>query len=74
MGKSLSAADVQRYRQDGYLCSIPVLAPEAAAHSRARLETAEAAAGGSLSTFDQLARNDAVLDAVEGAIASIAQG
>jgi ectoine hydroxylase-related dioxygenase (phytanoyl-CoA dioxygenase family) len=80
MGKSLSEADVQRYRRDGYLCPIPVLAPEAAAHYRAKLEAAEAAAGGSLpgayrhkphlvyAWAQELIREPKILDAVEAVI------
>jgi non-haem Fe2+, alpha-ketoglutarate-dependent halogenase len=80
MGRSLSEADVQRYRRDGYLCPIPVLAPEAAAHYRAELEAAEAAAGGSLpgayrhkphlvyTWAQELIREPRILDAVEAVI------
>jgi non-haem Fe2+, alpha-ketoglutarate-dependent halogenase len=80
MGRSLSEADVQRYRRDGYLCPLPVLAPEAAAHFRAQLEAAEAAAGGSLpgayrhkphlvyTWAQELIREPRILDAVEAVI------
>ena len=48
MTKGLSKAQVEHYRRDGYLCPITVLAAGQAAHYRAALEAAEAAAGGSL--------------------------
>ena len=80
MGKLLSAAEVARYREDGYLCPIRALTAEDAARYRARLEAAEAAAGGSLPgpykhkphlvyTFAQeLVREPRILDAIEAVI------
>jgi ectoine hydroxylase-related dioxygenase (phytanoyl-CoA dioxygenase family) len=80
LGKLLSAAEVARYRQDGYLCPLDALTPARAAHYRAKLEAAEAAAGGSLPgpykhkphlvyTFAQeLIRHPRILDAVEAVI------
>ncbi len=80
MGKLLSAAEVARYREDGYFCPIRVLTAEAAADYRARLEAAEAAAGGSLPGpykhkphlvygFAQaLIREPRILDAIEAVI------
>jgi hypothetical protein len=48
MPKSLTDAQVERYRGDGYLCPLRVLSAERAVHYRSALEAAEAAAGGSL--------------------------
>jgi Phytanoyl-CoA dioxygenase (PhyH) len=80
MAKLLSEAQVRQYRRDGYLCPIDALTPAEAAHYRARLEAAEAAAGGSLPgpykhkphlvyAFAQaLIRQPRILDAVEAVI------
>ena len=80
LGKLLSAAQVRRYRRDGYLCPIRVLPAAEAAHFRARLEAAEAAAGGSLAGpykhkphlvygfAQELVRHPRILDAIEGVI------
>jgi ectoine hydroxylase-related dioxygenase (phytanoyl-CoA dioxygenase family) len=80
MGKLLSDAQVEQYREEGYLCPIPALAPEEAAHYRARLEAAEAAAGGNLpgayrhkphlvyGWAQELIREPRILDAVEDLI------
>ena len=80
MGQRLSDADLARYRDEGYLCPITVLTPAEAAHYRARLEAAEAAAGGSLPGpfkhkphlvypwAQELVRHPAILDAVEEVI------
>ncbi len=80
MGKLLSTAEVARYREDGYLCPIRVLTAEDAARYRARLEAAEAAAGGSLPGpykhkphlvyifAQELVRQPRILDAVEAVI------
>ncbi len=80
MGKLLSEAQVRQYRRDGYLCPIRVLAAAEAAHYRARLEAAEAAAGGSLpgpykhkphlvySFAQELIRHPPILDAIEAVI------
>jgi non-haem Fe2+, alpha-ketoglutarate-dependent halogenase len=77
---SLSQAQVEQYRRDGYLCPLTVLSAEAAAHYRAALEAAEAAAGGSLpgpyrhkphlvyGWAQELIRQPAILDAIEGII------
>jgi ectoine hydroxylase-related dioxygenase (phytanoyl-CoA dioxygenase family) len=77
----LARANIEQYRQQGYLCPIRVLAPEQAADTRARLEAAEAAnrsgpLGKKLNQkphllftwLNDLVRNEAVLDAVEDAI------
>ena len=80
MPKLLSDAQVQAYRQRGYLCPVDVLSPAEAAHYRARLEAAEAAAGGSLpgpyrhkphlvyTWAQELIRQPEILDAVEDVI------
>jgi non-haem Fe2+, alpha-ketoglutarate-dependent halogenase len=76
----LSQAQIRRYHEQGYLCPIPVLSPERAAAYRRKLEAAEAANGGPFrgamkqkphllfTWLDELARDDGVLDAVEGVI------
>jgi non-heme Fe2+,alpha-ketoglutarate-dependent halogenase len=76
----LSDAQVRQYRRDGYLCPIRALTRAEASYFRARLEAAEAAAGGSLPgpyrhkphlvyTFAQeLIRHPRILDAVEAVI------
>jgi non-haem Fe2+, alpha-ketoglutarate-dependent halogenase len=76
----LSQAQIRRYHEQGYLCPIPVLSPERAAAYRRKLEAAEAANGGPFrgamkqkphllfTWLDGLAREDGVLDAVEGVI------
>jgi hypothetical protein len=46
--KLLSDAQVQAYRERGDLCPIDVLSATEAAHYRAKLEAAGAAAGGGL--------------------------
>jgi hypothetical protein len=48
VGKLLSDAQIRAYRRDGYLCPMTALSPAEAARYRAKLEAAEAAAGGSL--------------------------
>ena len=80
MTKGLSEAQVEQYRRDGYLCPLTVLSAGQAAHYRAALEAAEAAAGGSLpgpyrhkphlvyGWAQELIRQPAILDAVEGII------
>jgi ectoine hydroxylase-related dioxygenase (phytanoyl-CoA dioxygenase family) len=80
VGKLLSDAQVRAYRQDGYLCPIDALTPVEAAHYRARLEAAEAAAGDSLpgayrhkphlvyTWAQELIRHVKILDAVEDVI------
>jgi len=77
---SLSEAQVEQYRRDGYLCPLAAVSAEQAAHYRAALEAAEAAAGGSLPGLyrhkphlvyrwaQELIRQPAILDAVEGII------
>jgi non-heme Fe2+,alpha-ketoglutarate-dependent halogenase len=77
---SLSEGQVEQYRRDGYLCPLTVLSAGQAAHYRAALEVAEAAAGGSLpgpyrhkphlvyGWAQELIRQPAILDAVEGII------
>jgi non-haem Fe2+, alpha-ketoglutarate-dependent halogenase len=76
----LSDAQIRDYHEQGYLCPIRVLSPERAAAYRQKLEAAEAANGGPFrgamkqkphllfTWLDELARDDAVLDAVEGVI------
>jgi len=76
----LSQAQVTQYHEQGYLCPIRVLSPERAAAYRHKLEAAEAANGGPFrgamkqkphllfTWLDELARDDGVLDAVEGEI------
>jgi ectoine hydroxylase-related dioxygenase (phytanoyl-CoA dioxygenase family) len=76
----VAQANIERSREQGYLCPIRVLSPEQAADCRARLEAAEAAASGPFAKqmhqkphllftwLDAVVRNDAVLDAVEDAI------
>jgi non-haem Fe2+, alpha-ketoglutarate-dependent halogenase len=77
---SLSKAQVEQYRRDGYLCPLTVLSDGQAARYRAALEAAEAAAGGSLpgpfrhkphlvyGWAQELIREPAILDAIEGII------
>jgi non-haem Fe2+, alpha-ketoglutarate-dependent halogenase len=76
----LSQAQIRRYHEQGYLCPIRVLSPERAAAYRQKLEAAEAVNGGPFrgamkqkphllfTWLDELARDDRVLDAVEGVI------
>ncbi len=76
----LSEAQIRQYHERGYLCPIRVLSAEQAVACRQRLEAAEAANGGPfkgamkqkphlLFTFlDELVRQPAVLDAVEGVL------
>jgi ectoine hydroxylase-related dioxygenase (phytanoyl-CoA dioxygenase family) len=77
----LAQANVEQYRQQGYLCPIRVLSLERAADTRAKLEAAEAThSSGPLGKklnqkphllftwLNDLVRNDAVLDAVEDVI------
>jgi ectoine hydroxylase-related dioxygenase (phytanoyl-CoA dioxygenase family) len=76
----LSDAQIGRYREQGYLAPIRVLSPERAALCRDKLEAAEAANGGPFrgamkqkphllfTWLDELVREPAVLDAVEGVI------
>jgi hypothetical protein len=80
VAKLLSDAEIQAYRRDGYLCPIDALSSAAAARYRARLEAAEAAAGGSLpgpyrhkphlvyTWAQELIRHPKILDAVEDVI------
>ena len=76
----LSDAQIRQYHEQGYLCPIRVLSPERAAAYRQQLEAAEAANGGPFqgpmkqkphllfTWLDDLAREDAVLDAVEDVV------
>ena len=76
----LSDAQIRRYHEQGYLSPIRVLSLERAAAYRHKLEAAEAKNGGPFrgamkqkphllfTWLDELAREDAVLDAVEGVI------
>jgi Phytanoyl-CoA dioxygenase (PhyH) len=83
MARSLSAAQVARYHEDGFLCALPALASADARECRARLEAFEASQGGSLGRLpgqlrakthllfpwlDRLVRHPAVLGAVEDLI------
>jgi hypothetical protein len=80
MTRSLTEAQVEQYRRDGYLCPLTVLSSEQAARYRAALEAAEAAAGGGLpgpfrhkphlvyGWAQELIHQPAILDAVEGII------
>jgi chlorinating enzyme len=80
VAKLLTDGQIQAYRRDGYLCPITALVPAEAARYRARLEAAEAAAGGSLpgpyrhkphlvyAWAQELIRHPNVLDAVEDVI------
>lgn len=77
MGKLLTPQQIEAYRRDGYAAPLRVMSEDAALALRARLEEAEAAAGGPLQgqlrfkphlifTFlDDLVRNDRLLDGVE---------
>ena len=76
----LSDAQIRQYHEQGYLCPIRVFSAERAAACRRQLEAAETANGGPLqgamkqkphllfTWLDELVRDDAVLDAVEGVI------
>jgi non-haem Fe2+, alpha-ketoglutarate-dependent halogenase len=76
----LSQAQIRQYHERGYLSPIRVLSSERAAACRQKLEAAEAANGGPFqgamkqkphllfTWLDDLVRDDAVLDAVEGVI------
>lgn len=80
MASSLTGADVQRYREDGYLAPIDALTEDEARAARAQLEAAEAQHGGALPKHEnmkphllytwasELVRHPKVLDAVEGVI------
>jgi hypothetical protein len=80
VGKFLSDAQIRAYRRDGYLCPLTALSRTEAAHYRAKLEAAEAAAGGSLpgpyrhkphlvyTWAQELIRHPKILDAVEDVI------
>ena len=80
MAKLLSEAQVSAYRQTGYVCPVDVLSAAEAAHYRASLEAAEAAAGGALpgahrhkphllyTWAQELVRHERILDAVEDLI------
>jgi hypothetical protein len=80
VGKLLSDSQIRAYRRDGYLCPLAALLPAEAAHYRAKLEAAEAAAGGRLpgpyrhkphlvyTWAQELIRHPRILDAVEDVI------
>jgi non-haem Fe2+, alpha-ketoglutarate-dependent halogenase len=80
VGKLLSDAQIRAYRRDGYLCPLTALSPAEAARYRSKLESAEAAAGGSLpgpyrhkphlvyTWAQELIRHPKILDAVEDVI------
>ena len=77
MGKSLSAAAIERYARDGYVFPISVLSPGEARQYREQLECAERDLGGPLrgvyrikphllfTWLAELVRHPSVLDAVE---------
>jgi non-haem Fe2+, alpha-ketoglutarate-dependent halogenase len=83
MARALSDAEVERYREDGFLCPVPALSPAEAGACRAWLEAFEAAQGRPLGRLpgqlrakthllfpwiDGLVRHPAVLAAVEDLI------
>lgn len=83
MGRALSAEQVARYYEDGFLCPVPALSPAEARDCRARLESFEASQGQRLGRLpgqlrakthllfpwlDGLVRHPAVLAAVEDLI------
>lgn len=80
MPKALSPAALARYRRDGFVFPIRVLAPDEARECRRRLEAVEAAHGGGLggdlrhkphlllTWLADLVRQPAILDAVEGVL------
>ncbi len=80
MGKILSEAAADAYRRDGYFFPIAALSEDEACHYRAKLEAAEAAAGGALpgpfrhkphlvyTWAQELIRHPRILDAVEDVI------
>src|SRR4051794_1027753 len=80
MGNSLSGAQVERYRRDGYHFPVRVLSADDARNYRQRLEARERALGGPLSGdmrhkvhllftwANELARHPRILDAVESII------
>lgn len=75
-----SVASLEGYQERGYACPIRALSPEQVTYYRGRLEAFEASQGGPLkgalkqkphlllTWLDELVRNDAVLDVVEGTI------
>ena len=77
MGKSLSAAAIERYARDGYVFPVSVLSPGEARQYRERLERAERDLGGPLrgvyrvkphllfTWLADLVRHPSILDAVE---------
>src|SRR2546427_11163057 len=83
MGQALSAEQVARYREDGFLCPLPALSPNEARDCRMMLEAFEASQGRPLGQLpgqlrakthllfpwlDDLVRHPAVLAAVEDLI------
>lgn len=80
MGTTLSEAARQQYRTQGYYFPLRALSTDQATTARAKLETFEASQGGRiqgrmrqklhllLTWMDDLVRNDAILDAVEGVL------
>src|SRR3954469_16097028 len=77
MAKTLSDADVEKFRRDGYVFPLPVASAAETADFRARLAAVEAHDGGRLSRstnqkphlllpwLNQLIRHKRILDAVE---------
>lgn len=80
MAKILSDRQIAAYERDGFVSPIRVMAPDAAAAHRARLEAVESAAGGELAPtlrskphlllpwLSDLVRDGRILDAVEDII------
>ena len=83
MARALSEAQVARFREDGFLCPLPALAPAEARDCRRRLESFEASQGRNLGQLPgqvrakthllfpwlaDLVRHPSVLDAVEDLI------
>src|SRR5215510_12055141 len=80
MGKRLTAAGIQQYKDEGYYFPVPVLSTAEAARYRERLEGVEGDIGGPLrgiyrikphlllTWLADLVRHPAILDAVEDVI------
>lgn len=79
-GNVLTTAQIEHYREAGFLAPLPGLSVDAAAHARSRLEAHEASLGHPLGPgqrskphylftwVDEIMRNDVILDAVEDLI------
>ena len=79
MPKLLTEDQIERFREDGFLCPVPVLTPEEAAAARARLESVEARHPGDVKKLKSkahvlcpwvgdIARHPRILDAFEDLI------